>query len=922
MSRSLVIVESPAKAKTINKYLGRDFIVKSSVGHIRDLPVSGSGKKADPKARAKAAAKTRSLKGAKRAAHKKKKAHEALIARMGIDPDKDWAANYEILPKKEKVVEELRRLAGEADLIYLATDLDREGEAIAWHLREVIGGAKKRFKRVVFNEITRSAIRQAFESPGELDIDRVNAQQARRFLDRVVGYTLSPLLWAKVARGLSAGRVQSVAVRLLVEREREIHAFIPEEFWELYADVRTAAGEPMRLQVMKQAGQEFRPLSGEATDAVIASLQGEPFEISERIDKPTSTRASAPYITSTLQQAASTRLNFGVKKTMVLAQKLYQAGHITYMRTDSTNLSAEAVEGCRAYIGDQFGEPYVPDEAVSYSSREGAQEAHEAIRPSDVNLGPGDIEGLEPDQERLYSMIWRQFVACQMPPARYLSTSIIVNVGDLELRTRGRILVFDGYTKVQPPTGKGDRNAVLPDVQVGEVLSVDALDPVQHFTKPPPRYSEASLVRELEKCGIGRPSTYASIISSIQDRGYVRLENRRFYAEKIGEIVTERLMENFEELMDFGFTAELEESLDEVALGRKEWKDVLGAFYSGFKKQVETAGAEKGGMRSNSPTETDILCPKCNRTMQIRTASTGVFMGCSGYALPPKERCKATINLVPGDEVVSADADDEEEGEARLLLNRRHCSKCKTSMDSYLIDETRKLHVCGKNPDCNGFEVEAGQFLIKGYDGPVLQCDKCEAEMQLKSGRFGKYFGCTNEECKNTRKLLRNGEAAPPKVDPIPMPDLACEKCEDFYLLRDGAAGIFLAASQFPKHRETRAPLVEEILTVAEQLDDKYKFLASAPTQDPDGNKAVVRFLRKTREQYVMSESDGKPSGWRALYQGGKWVEEQTKARKAPAKAAAPKKAAARKTPARRKKAAKRKKAARAKKPASKAGGR
>ncbi|MCS5634993.1 MAG: type I DNA topoisomerase [Myxococcota bacterium] len=919
MGKSLVIVESPAKAKTINKYLGRDFIVESSVGHIRDLPVSGSGKKVDPAARAKAAAVTRSLKGAKRAAHKKKKAREALIARMGIDPDKDWAANYEILPKKEKVVEKLRRLAGDADLIYLATDLDREGEAIAWHLREVIGGAKKRFKRVVFNEITRSAIRQAFESPGELDLDRVNAQQARRFLDRVVGYTLSPLLWGKVARGLSAGRVQSVAVRLLVEREREIHAFIPEEFWELYADVRTAAGEPMRLQVMKQAGEEFRPLNGEATNAAIAALEGEPFEIAERNDKPTSTRASAPYITSTLQQAASTRLGFGVKKTMVLAQKLYQGGHITYMRTDSTNLSTEAVEGCRAYIADQFGEPYVPEEATSYSSREGAQEAHEAIRPSDVNLGPGDIAGLEADQERLYSMIWRQFVACQMPPARYLSTSIVVNVGDLELRTRGRILVFDGYTKVQPPTGKGDRNAALPDVQVGEVLSVDAFDPVQHFTKPPPRYSEASLVRELEKCGIGRPSTYASIISSIQDRGYVRLENRRFYAEKIGEIVTERLIENFEELMDFGFTAELEESLDEVALGTKEWKDVLDAFYSGFKRQVDAAGAEKGGMRANSPTETDILCPQCGRTMQIRTASTGVFMGCSGYALPPKERCKATINLVPGDEVVSADAEDEDEGEARLLLNRRHCSKCKTSMDSYLIDETRKLHVCGKNPDCEGFDVETGQFLIKGYDGPVLQCDKCEAEMQLRSGRFGKYFACTSEECKNTRKLLRNGEPAPPKVDPIPMPDLACEKCDDFYLLRDGAAGIFLAASQFPKHRETRAPLVEEILTVAEQLDDKYKFLAAAPAQDPDGNKAVVRFLRKTREQYVMSERDGKPSGWRAYYRDGQWVEEQTKARKGPRKAAAPKRAAARKTPARRKKAAKRKKAARARKPVSEA---
>ena len=292
--------------------------------------------------------------------------------------------------------------------------------------------------------------------------------------------------------------------------------------------------------------------------------------------------------------------------------------------------------------------------------------------------------------------------------------------------------------------------------------------------------------------------------------------------------------------------------------------------------------------------------------LQIRTASTGVFLGCSGYALPPKERCKSTINLTPGDEAVSAEADDQEESEARLLLQRRRCSKCQTSMDSYLIDESRKLHVCGNNPDCDGFEVETGTFVIKGYDGPVLECDKCGSEMQLKSGRFGKYFGCTAEDCKNTRKLLRNGQPAPPKVDPIPMPDLRCEKCDDFFLLRDGAAGIFLAASQFPKHRETRAPLVREIQSVASQLDEKYKFLAQAPSQDPDGNPAAVRFARKTREQYVMSESGGKATGWRAFFQDGKWVEE------------IPEKKAVRKKKAAKKKAKKRKKAAAKKKTAAK----
>lgn len=901
MAKSLVIVESPAKARTINKYLGKDFVVKSSVGHIRDLPVSGSGKKVDPAARAKAAAETRKLPPAKRAAHKRKKARLALIARMGIDPAKGWKANYEILPGKEKVVTELKKLAKGADAIYLATDLDREGEAIAWHLREVIGGDDSRFKRVVFNEITRTAIQQAFEVPGDLDMSRVNAQQARRFLDRVVGYMLSPLLWSKVARGLSAGRVQSVAVRLLVEREREIHAFIPEEYWELFADVTTSGGDPLRLQVVKESGEEFRPTNEATTLAAVERLRPHNFEIAERNDKPTKTRPSAPFITSTLQQAASTRLGFSVKKTMMLAQRLYEAGHITYMRTDSTNLSSEAVEACRAHIDQAYGARYLPSQALSYSSRDGAQEAHEAIRPSDVHLQPGQTPGLERDQERLYELIWNRFVACQMPPAEYLSTAIVLRVDDFELRTRGRILVFDGYTKVEKPSGKSEKNPPLPDVQVGDVLTLQDFDPIQHFTKPPPRFSEASLVKELEKRGIGRPSTYASIISTIQDRGYARVENRRFYAEKIGEIVTERLTENFEDLMDYGFTAGLEEALDKIALGEANWKSVLKLFYSDFQKKLESAADEETGMRSNSPTETDIPCPSCGRMLQIRTASTGVFLGCSGYALPPKERCKSTINLTPGDEAVSADADDQEESEALLLLGRRRCSKCQTSMDSYLIDESRKLHVCGNNPDCDGFEVEAGTFVIKGYDGPVLECDKCGSEMQLKNGRFGKYFGCTAEDCKNTRKLLRNGQPAPPKVDPIPMPDLLCEKCDDFFLLRDGAAGIFLAASQFPKHRETRAPLVHEIQSVSSQLDEKYKFLAQAPSQDPDGNPAAVRFARKTREQYVMSESDGKATGWRAFFQDGKWVEE------IPEKKAVRKKKAAKKKSKRKKTAAKRK---------------
>jgi DNA topoisomerase I len=876
MGKSLVIVESPAKAKTINKYLGSDFIVKSSVGHIRDLPTSGSSTaKVDPKERAAQAAKTRKMAPEKKEAYKKQKAREQLIRRMGIDPEHGWVANYHILPGKEKVVNELKKLAANADAIYLATDLDREGEAIAWHLREAIGGDESRYQRVVFNEITKKAITEAFEHPGHLDQDRVNAQQARRFLDRVVGYMVSPLLWSKVARGLSAGRVQSVAVRLIVEREREIHAFVPEEYWEIHADLATRQHDALRFQVRKYAGENFRPDNETAAKAAVAELEKLSYTVSQREDKPTSSKPPAPFITSTLQQAASTRLGFSVKKTMMMAQRLYEAGYITYMRTDSTNLSAEAVESCRAYIANNFPAKYLPETAKLFSSKEGAQEAHEAIRPSDVNVSQNALNGMERDAERLYELIWRQFVACQMPNAEYTSTVVTVTAGDYLLNAKGRIIRFDGYTRVQPPGGRKGEDTVLPDVKEGDMLTLAALDPAQHFTKPSPRYGEASLVRELEKRGIGRPSTYASIISTIQDRGYVRLENKRFYAEKMGDIVTQRLEKSFTELLDYGFTATMEARLDEVAQGKLEWHTLLDQFYAEFSELLEKANEpEPVGMQPNEPTMTDIPCSKCGRPMQIRTASTGVFLGCSGYSLPPKERCKNTINLTPGDEAIREDADDE--AESRLLRSKHRCTLCNTAMDSYLIDETRKLHVCGNGPDCPGFEVEQGKFKIKGYDGPVLECDKCGAEMQLKTGRFGKYFGCTSESCKNTRKLLRSGEAAPPKMDPVPMPELICEKVEDHYVLRDGAAGLFLAASQFPRNRETRAPFVDEILPHQAEIDPKYNFLFSAPVTDPDGNRTQIRFSRKTKEQYVMTEVDGKATGWKAFYSGGKWQPEQS----------------------------------------------
>ena len=863
MGKSLVIVESPAKAKTINKYLGNQYVVKSSIGHIRDLPTSGSASAAkEPVKRGKAAA------GEAPALSPKEKAKRQLVARMGVDPEHGWKAKYEILPGKEKVVEELRRLAKDADTIYLATDLDREGEAIAWHLREAIGGDDSRYKRVVFNEITKKAIQEAFSTPGELDINRVNAQQARRFLDRVVGYMVSPLLWQKIARGLSAGRVQSVAVKLVVEREKEIRAFNPEEYWEIHADLASSKGANVKFEVARENGEAFKPLNEQQAMAALEKLKASSYSIVKREDKPTSSKPSAPYITSTLQQAASNRLSFGVKKTMMMAQRLYEAGYITYMRTDSTNLSADAVEMVRGFIESEYGKKYLPAKPIVYSSKEGAQEAHEAIRPSDVNLKPTQLTGMERDAERLYELIWRQFVACQMPPAEYLSTSVSVAAGTFELRAKGRILKFDGYTRAQPQQSKPGEDDVLPDMQQGEALKLLKLDPTQHFTKPPARFSEASLVKELEKRGIGRPSTYAAIISTIQERGYVTTQNRRFYAEKMGDIVTERLCESFSDLMDYGFTAGMEEHLDDVAQGQRDWKNVLDDFYSGFKKKLEVAELPDTGMRANQPTPTDIACRECGRPMMIRTASTGVFLGCSGYALPPKERCKSTLNLVPGDEIA---ADDEGESESRVLLGKHRCQKCGTAMDAYLLDETRKLHICGNNPDCTGYEIEQGQYRIKGYEGPSLECDKCGNEMQLKTGRFGKFFGCTNSECKNTRKLMKNGEAAPPKMDAVKMPELKCEKVNDTYVLRDGASGMFLAASQFPKNRETRAPLVMEIVPHKDEIDPKHHYLCDAPQKDPDGRPAVIRFSRKTREQYVQTEVDGKPTGWRAFFSNGAW---------------------------------------------------
>ncbi len=868
--KSLVIVESPAKAKTINKYLGDKFIVRSSIGHVRDLPTSSGLKK-------NAAPVDSNL-------SKEEKAQQALVRRMGIDPEHGWAAVYEVLPSKTKVIKELKSLAKQADKIYLATDMDREGEAIAWHLREVIGGENDKYQRVVFNQITKSAIQEAFKEPGKLDIDRVNAQQARRFLDRVVGFMVSPLLWQKVARGLSAGRVQSVATRLVVEREREIRAFIPEEYWQIFADTtmqgdanaKVAKDTPIRLEAVKQAGKPLKLINKAQTDAVLAILKPADFVVKEREEKPTQSRPSAPFITSTLQQAASTRLGFSVKKTMILAQRLYEAGHITYMRTDSTFISGDALATVRGFIETSYGAKYLPEKPNFYGNKQNAQEAHEAIRPTNANLQALQLKGVERDAIRLYELIWRQFVASQMLPAQYKSVNLLVEAGNIELKARGRTLIFDGYTKVLPPAKTDD--TLLPDVKQGDVLNLVKLDPSQHFTKPPPRFTEASLVKELEKKGIGRPSTYASIISTIQDRGYVRLENKRLYAEKMGDIVTNRLTESFPDLMDYTFTAALEDKLDYVAKGEQDWRNVLDNFYGDFKGKLEHA-KQAEGMRPNDPTDVpDIHCDLCERSMQLRNGSTGVFLGCTGYNLPPKERCKGTKNLMPVEAFANLEDSeiDDADGavEVKELMEKKRCPKCSTAMDGYIVDGGLKLHICGNSPDCDGYILEEGKFEVPGSDAPTIDCNKCDGQMALKTGRFGPYFACDN--CDNTRKVLKNGEPAPPRMDPIPMPDLKSLKHEDYFILREGAAGLFLAASKFPKVRETRAPKLAELRAIKDQMDAKFQYLFDGPDADDDGNPTILRWSRKQKEQYIGSESlkTGKATRWGLYWRQGKWVEE------------------------------------------------
>lgn len=768
-AKNLVIVESPAKAKTINKYLGDGYIVKASMGHVRDLPSKG----------------------------------------MGVDLE-TFEPHYEILESRGKVISELKKLARESDQVYLATDLDREGEAIAWHLKEALNIPDERAHRVIFNAITKSEIQKAFQKPMAIDINRVNAQQARRILDRIVGYEISPLLWRKVARGLSAGRVQSVAVRLVVEREREIEAFIPVEFWKI-GGIFTANGDARSCKELSDQWIDFltNTGNGERTKlerdkwlsghgaflAELVELAGTKFEAANKADarraaellglvidqekntedpqakgparhlavfaghlghcpsfsvrgiekKRTTSRPPAPFITSTLQQAASSRLGLGAQRTMRIAQTLYEAGHITYMRTDSTHLSAEALTMARSYIGQKFGPKYVPEKPNFYaSSNKSAQEAHEAIRPTDAAFAPSDAHNkLSPDESKLYQLIWNRFVACQMPPAEFDQTSVTLAAptaqGDAIFRATGRKLIFDGFMKV---AGVSSDDQLLPELSERQPVFPIEISPTQHFTQSPPRYTEASLVKMLEQLGIGRPSTYASIIQTIQDRQYVQQIDRRFHATLLGSVVTEKLIQAFPEIMNVQFTAGMELKLDEIEEKSLDWIKLLRDFYGPFHAVVDGA-LEKIEHAGGAPSP--YTCEKCGQPMLYRISKNGFFLACSN----------------------------------------RECSHTQP------VDQQGKPTV-----------REVSEH----------KCPVCGREMIKRRGRFGEFLGCSGYSVKNEKgepscstiiNLDKEGNPLPPKPAPIKT-TVACEKCGSPMLLRDSKRGPFLGCSSFPKCRSTK----------------------------------------------------------------------------------------------------------------------
>ncbi len=689
MASKLVIVESPSKAKTIGKYLGSEYVVKASMGHLRDLPKST----------------------------------------MGVDIAGGFVPQYLPLDTKKDLIAELKKAAKTADAVYLATDPDREGEAISWHLKELLGLSDEKAQRVTFNEITRKVVQEAIVSPRQIDSDLVDAQQARRILDRIVGYELSPLLWKKVRRGLSAGRVQSVATRMVVDRENEIRAFVPKEYWSLDVVLQTVA-KNAKFVARYYGDTKKRELeSEEQTQNVLKDIEGKIFTVTgvKRADKKRS--AAPPFTTSTLQQEASRKLNMTPKRTMSIAQQLYEGvdiagegtlGLITYMRTDSLRLSDEAMAAAGEFIKSRYGKQYYYGRFHAFKTKSGAQDAHEAIRPTHVELDPERIaSSLTKDQYRLYKLIWSRFLASQMANAVYDTVSIDAQCAGHVFRAAHQSVKFSGFLAVYEE-GMDEEGEVagspLPDLQAGDEAQCVDLKTQQHFTQPPARYTEASLIKAMEEKGVGRPSTYAATISTIEDREYVNKVEKRLQPTALGEVVTGLMIERFTDVIDVEFTANMETQLDEVEAGKRNWKDVLAQFYAGFQKEMKEAESALDGKRLKVPEEvSEEICEECGRNMVIKVGRFGKFLACPGF--PQCKNTKPLVERMPG-----------------------RCPKCGSTILKRKSKRGYAYYACEKGADC-GF---------MSWDVPTAEdCPKCGQTLFKKSGRGRMKSFCTNEECEN-----------------------------------------------------------------------------------------------------------------------------------------------------------------------------
>jgi DNA topoisomerase-1 len=712
MTKSLVVVESPAKAKTIGKYLGKNYLVKASVGHIKDLPKS----------------------------------------KLGVDVDDDFTPHYAIIPAKAKIVKELRSAAKDTKEIYLAADPDREGEAICQHLSEELSSKSRTIYRVLFNEITKNSIQEAFRRPGRINKNKVDAQLTRRILDRLVGYKISPLLWEKVRRGLSAGRVQTVALRMIVDREKEIRAFESEEYWTLAVRLAGEAPPEFMAKARLLDGQKWDIADGKTTNGIVEELRQVPFVVKGIHRREKKKYPVPPFITSKLQQEAARKLNFSVKRTMILAQKLYEGlevgregsvGLITYMRTDSSRVAESALQEVRTLIRRDYGEGFLPHHPIYYKSKKTAQEAHEAIRPTSVERTPASLkDDLEPDLWRLYSLIWNRFVASQMNPALFDQTDVQIEAGRVEFKATGSINKFKGFLAVYQESKpdengsarqEGEEESVLPEMHEGEILNLKELLPDQHFTQPPPRYNEASLVKALESKGIGRPSTYATILSTIQDREYVEKHDGKFYPTETGEVVLELLISSFHELFDYEYTARMEDHLDRIESGRENWKEAMREFYGRFSRRLKVAEKEMRDIKTEA-IETEDVCEKCGSKMVIKWGKFGRFLACSSY---PK--CRNTRELPKDSDFSEPEKSKSEE----------------------------------------------------------FECEKCGRPMVLKRGRFGEFMACSGyPECRNTKRIVKSAEDVTIKQD-IPLEE-QCPLCDKKLAIKHGPYGEFTACSDYP----------------------------------------------------------------------------------------------------------------------------